>query len=199
MMNFYVTMVFLGIVLVTVSLIMVIFDRKKVFSFTKSFDEKKQELVEIISDAEQMIEELNRFSDYIVTQMDLKNEELRVNLKNADEDLKALGQKAQEIRLDIAASTSGQVQRNEYKPAAAVNGNLPEAVSMPVDATYMPNADIYQPFRQAAKKTEKVIPMKNRYSEVLHLAETGLSELDIARSLGMGKGEVELILGLNKN
>lgn len=195
-MNYYVSMVFLGILLVAVSLVMVVLDRKKVFSITKSFDEKKQELEEILGDAEQMIEELNRFSDYVVTQMDLKNEELRVNLKNADEELKGLASKAQEIRLDAAAVR--QELRIEYKPAAAVNGNPAEAMPIPPDVPYMPDVDMYPP-RLAAKKTDKVIPMKNRYSEVLRLAETGLSELDIARRLYIGKGEVELILGLNKN
>ena len=213
-MNFYVTLIFLGIILVSLSLIWVILDKKKVFGFAKNFEDKKQELVEIINDAEQMIEELNKFSDYIVTQMDLKNEELRMNLRNADEDIKNLAQKAQSVRMSIASSTMKEEAKLEYTTAAVVNGSMPEMSAMPVDIMIKQNSELaaesmaidsgaytfaYQPPRQTQRKTEKVIPINNRYSEVLRLAKSGLSELEIAKSLNMGKGEVELILGINKN
>lgn len=213
-MNFYVTLVFLGIILVSLSLVWVILDKKKAFGFARSFEDKKQELVEIINDAEQMIEELNRFSDYIVTQMDLKNEELRMNLKNADEDIKNLVQKAQSVKMSIAAGSVKEEAKLEYKTAAVVNGSVPEMPPLPVDMAVKQNSvpaaestdngntahtPVYQQPRQIQRKSEKVIPINNRYGEVLHLAKSGLSELEIARTLNMGKGEVELILGINKN
>lgn len=92
-MNFYVSLVFFGILLILFSLAWIILDKKKAFGFMRSLDEKKQELVEIINDAEQMIEELNKFSDYIVTQMDLKNEELMKKLRIAEEGINNLGKK----------------------------------------------------------------------------------------------------------
>lgn len=214
-MNFYVTLVFLGIILVFLSLIWVILDKKKVFSFTKNFEDKKQELVEIINDAEQMIEELNKFSDYIVTQMDLKNEELSLNIKNADEDIKNLIHKAQSVTLNIAGSTQKEEAAPVYKTAAVVNGSISEISPMAVeiniskqnsepanDTPYLNNTaakTTYQPPRQTVRKTEKVIPINNRYTEVLRLSKSGMGELEIAKSLNMGKGEVELILGINKN
>ena len=95
--QFYVSLIFIGILLITFSLILVLLDKKKVFGFARNYERKKQELIEIINDAEQMIEELNKFSDYIVTQMDFKNEELRLNLKKADENIKSLAIKAHDV------------------------------------------------------------------------------------------------------
>jgi DNA-binding NarL/FixJ family response regulator len=212
-MNFYAVMVFLGSVLVAISLILVFLDKKKVFSFTSRFEDKKQELVGIINDAEEMIEELNKFSDYIVTQMDLKNEELRVNLRNAEEEIRELKLKAQSFGMSMAGSAAAEAKL-EYRPAAVVNAGMPAADAIPVEImpgqsgepaaarmdfdspAYKP---AIRPTRQAPKKPEKVIPINNRYSEVLRLSESGLSELDIAKLLNMGKGEVGLILGINKN
>lgn len=212
-MNFYVTLIFSGIMIVAFSLIWVVLDKKNVFGFTNNLENKKQELVEIINDAEQMIEELNRFSDYIVTQMDIKNEELRMNLRNADEEIKTLAQKAHSVIESVAGSSVNE-EAVEYKPAAVVNGSMTESVAMPADITFRQNSGLaiesvnfdksiykptYQTPRQAARKTEKVVHINNRYSEVLRLAESGLNELDIAKTLKMGKGEVGLILGINKN
>ncbi|NLK86364.1 MAG: hypothetical protein GX279_02600, partial [Clostridiaceae bacterium] len=50
----------------------------------------------------------------------------------------------------------------------------------------------------AVKRREKVIPFSNRYSEVLRLSNEGMGDLQIAKSLNMGKGEVELIIGLKR-
>ena len=213
-MNFYVTMVFLDIVLVVFSLIWVALEKKRVFNFTKGFEDKKQELTEIINDAEQMIEELNKFSDYIVTQMDLKNEELSMNLRKAEEEIKHLGQKAQSVKASVPEFATVEEVKAEYKPAAVVHGTAGEAAPMSVEAksrqaveyaaeninfdkiVYKP---VHQPSRPTAKKAEKVIPINNRYSEVLRLSESGLGEPEIAKMLNMGKGEVSLILGINKN
>ena len=38
----------------------------------------------------------------------------------------------------------------------------------------------------------------NKYQEELRLSKEGRNELDIAKNLNMGKGEVELIIGLRR-
>ena len=48
------------------------------------------------------------------------------------------------------------------------------------------------------KRADKVIPLKNKYSEVIRLSGEGLQSTAIAQKLNMGKGEVELILGLRR-
>lgn len=219
--QFYVSLIFFGIILIVFSLIWVVLDKKKVFSFVKNFDQKKQELVEIINDAEQMIEELNKFSDYIVTQMDLKNEELRMHLKQANDEIKNLSQRAQSIcgfvnEIKVEAKAQAQAETIiEMKPVAsavAVNGGIMEAGVRPQEPLFKYNSNFIienmdfedtsyktTPVQKALiKKTEKVIPINNKYREVLRLSESGFCDVEIAKKLNMGIGEIELILGISK-
>jgi len=216
--GFYVSLIFLGIILVAFSLLCIFLDKKKVFTFAKNFDEKKQQLVEVMNDAEQMIDELNKFSDYIVNQVDLKNEELNKNIKFAEERVNALSGRARVVCNEITDATikenedeyglsgleaasvinSGvQTEMNGIPIAEAVNGSV-------VDRTSASGSNV--PYVQSGcdytavplKKREKVVPINNKYSEVLRLSGEGMQSLEIAKRLNLGKGEVELILDLRK-
>jgi hypothetical protein len=222
MSGFYVSLIFFGILLILFSLVCIFLDKKKVFSFSKNFEDRKQELVEIINDAEQMIEELNKFSDYIVNQMDIKNEQLNRNLKAADEKVNDLSKRAK-AAVNEATSISELVETRQFEakvsknhaimmePVAeaagiAVNsgisgGVIISGVNETASARKIPGlvADkVNCPPMHSAKKSEKVIPINNKYSEVIRLSQEGLYEVEIAKKLNMGKGEVELILGLRK-
>lgn len=227
MSGFYVSMIFFGILLVLFSLACIFIDKKKIFSFNRNFDDRKQELIEIINDAEQMIEELNKFSDYIVNQMDLKNEQLCRNLKAAEDKVNNLSERAK-AAAGVAAAVDEPVEVRQIEEAAAEKRALImepviEAVGMAVNsgvfetvsAQRIPGPDIDRvnyspmhpgpdvdranyPFAHPVKKSEKVIPINNRYSEVIRLSQEGLNGLEIAKRLNLGKGEVELILGLRK-
>lgn len=186
--QFYASITFLGVVLIVVSLLWILIDRKKSNEYEKRLDRKKEELSAIISDAEEMIVELNKFSDYIVTQMDLKNEELLVNLKKYDQKLKQITEKSNEEFLAKKASNkkivNGKTMErdlpvNNAKPMGSYNTNSPQ-----------------KHFRSQRK--EKVVPLNTKYREVLELAKDGLSDTEIAKSLKMGKGEIQLILELNR-
>ncbi len=216
MSGFYVSLIFIGILLSVISLILILIDKKNVFVFRKTFDDKKQELVEIINDAEQMIDELNRFSDYIVSQIDVKNEELNANIKAAEQRIGAFGEKAGDIAVSrktvdariedtgvnvlvqrIGANGSEAAAESEVKdtsrfilPAAAVNSAGTAAAAYVGSDTG--NSSAYN------KKKDKVIPFNNRYSEVLRLSKEGMEDVEIAKSLNIGKGEVELIIGLKR-
>jgi len=203
--GFYASLIFLGILLILISLISIFLDKRKVFNFIKSVDEKKQELTEIICDAEQMIEEMNRFSDYIVNQMDLKNEELNKNLREAEERIQAIKEKIasagiSEAAVPVAQASAAQAAAVEPRVACAVNSaavNSMRLSSADTETTaYNRNED--QRIPAEVKKKEKVIPFNKKYSEVLRLAGEGMGSLEIAQKLHMGKGEVELIIGLRK-
>jgi hypothetical protein len=208
--GFYVSLVFFGILLVAISLFCVLLDKRKVFQFSKSFDEKKRELVEIINDADQMIGEMNKFSDYIVSQIDQKNEELSNSLKSA-------GLKVEELntRLSSLCSEAGTAMITKRGSAVEAMASMQSATvekaleEVSVESDAAPIAvngsaadsvakSSMKPRKSPARKNEKVIPINNKYSEVLRLSEEGMQELEIARKLNMGKGEVELILGLKK-
>lgn len=215
--GFYVSLVFFGILLVAISLLCILLDKRKIFHFTKSFDEKKQELIEIINDADQMIGEMNKFSDYIVTQIDQKNDEFNSSLKAAEQKVEELGarlnslcseagtaavQRRMVMEADASMQAAAVEEASEEASAAAadvsvaapvaVNGGAADSLTEP---SVKPSV---KPRKPAARKNEKVIPFNNKYSEVLRLTEEGLQETEIARKLDMGKGEVELILGLRK-
>lgn len=191
--GFYVSMIFLGIILVTISLLLIVVDKRKAFGFVKSFDDKKQELTEIINDAEQMIDELNRFSDYIVNQMDLKSEELNKNLKEAEDKVKVLGERIMAVTASSVSSDAAQTAA--VNSAFAVN-SVPVPVPDAVAAAY--GRTDRRPSETVVRKREKVIQINNKYTEVLRLAQEGVESLDIAKRLNMGKGEVELIIGLKR-
>lgn len=187
--GFYVSLVFLGILLVLFSLICIFLDKKKIFDFAKNYEEKKQQLVEIINDAEQMIDELNRFSDYIVNRMDLKSEELNKNIKSAEEKLDALGSRARMIwdkGEDTAIGEKGLEDGRNNMEAVSVSPAMPDLQAG------------FQNTSAPLRKREKVIPLDNKCSEVSRLSREGVQSLEIARRLNIGKGEVELILGVSE-
>lgn len=198
--GFYASLIFFGILLILVSLISIFLDKRKVFNFIKGFDKKKQELTEIISDAEQMIEELNRFSDYIVNQMDLKNEELNKNLIEAEERVRIIKEKIVAAGIPEATVPISQTAVMETEVAYAVNSTEINAIHVNTSESVAAAYNKYEDHKPSAaiKKKEKVIPFNSRYSEVLKLAGEGLGSLEIAQRLHMGKGEVELIIGLRK-
>lgn len=199
--QFYVSIVFLGILLVVISLVWIVYDRKKSYDYTNLLDGKKAELAGIINDAEQMVEELNRFSDYIVTQMDLKNEELCNNLKCIDEKVKQISATVRE-NLDIKtfqvdkAVNSGSVDFNMKSELPKHNSDL-----IIENLNYDNPSVVYnqnQGYKTYAKTKEKVIPLNSKYKEVVSLAQNGLGDTEIAKRLNMGKGEIQLILEMHK-
>ncbi len=213
MSGFYVSLIFVGILLVLVSIILILIDKKSVFIFRKTFDDKKQELVEIINDAEQMIDELNRFSDYIVSQIDEKNEELNVSIKGAEEKISALKSKATAISKTITATSKKSIKGDsddsddtviETKDSMA--GEATKAQRQSDTGSVLPQNSVAaveaysrsetMPSKTIKSRRDKVIPFNSKHSEVLRLSKQGMEGTEIAKSLNMGKGEVELIIGL---
>ncbi len=72
---FYVCIIFLGIILVIAALFFIIMDKVNGKDFFKEFDRKKDEMFNLIQDSEEMVQELNKMSDYVVTVISEKNQE----------------------------------------------------------------------------------------------------------------------------
>jgi hypothetical protein len=142
--------------------------------YIKEMDNKKKELTGIIEDAKDMIEELNRFSDYIVTQMDIKNQELLTNLKIYDEKLGDLNKKVNNSNFG-SELIIGNINIDEEK---------------------------FIEYKHTGKNTKdsnkKVLPINNKYKQVVEMSNKGMCNTEIARELNIGKGEIELILELGK-
>jgi len=58
--------------------------------------------------------------------------------------------------------------------------------------------DVLQNTQQNTLKNNMPLNLKSKQREVLKLANEGLSDTEIAKRLNIGKGEVQLILGLNR-
>lgn len=173
-MNFYVSMIFLGIILVVISMVGILYDKKRSIDFESRIEEKKRELYSIINDAEMMIEEINKFSDYVVSQMETKNQELYTTLQSIDQKLKQLniGECAKNSNNSINAENIEPKEKN----AACIVGKPP----------------------QSSDYNEKVIPISSKHKEIIKLSQNGMDETQIAKRMNMGKGEIRLILEMHK-
>jgi len=175
------------------------YDKKEAYDLELRMDEKKAELLEILTDAEEMIEELNKFSDYVITRVEEKNSEMDLKFVEAEKLLKT-------IKTEMDAIS------NFYKKEAG-NSNSFEPNSMILDTELIDeynsaNINNNESFAASNKETEddkslskseeKVVTLNSKHKEVLMLAKKGLNETEIAKKLNIGKGEIQLILGVNK-
>lgn len=194
--SFNFSIMFLGVLLIAVSLVMIAFDRKRSYDDLDKLSNRKEELVGIIKDAEQMVEELNRFSDYIVTQIDSKSEEITNKLSYVDEKI---------VQLNIKAdSRSNNYVLSEINAAAASEISNKEANKLRSDLAIdsleigYEGVSYSKTIKDDFAKKDKSSIISERNREVLKLFQEGLSETDIAKKLHMGKGEIQLIIGMNK-
>ena len=196
MVGFYSSIIFIGIILIVVSLIWIVFDRKNAFDTELRMDEKKAELIRIIRDAEMMVEELNRFSDYVVTQIGEKNAEMNARFKEAEKFIETM-------RIETA---SFQNLRNEvigYSNPIDTNPRFSEINSVKKKDVEDEKPDEHvinssKNVKGVSKVKEKIVSLNNKHNEVITLANKGLNETEIARKLNIGKGEIQLILGVNR-
>ncbi len=124
---FYVSIIFLGVILVVAALFFIIMDKVNGKDFFKEFDRKKDEMFNLIQDSEEMVQELNKMSDYVVTVIAEKNQEFfnkNTNLKaqeplieieDAKEETKELPAQAQEqqILLDTQNDSKQKIQTEQ--------------------------------------------------------------------------------------
>lgn len=153
---------------------------------------KIQELTGIIADAEQMIEELNRFSGYILEQVDLRNEELNRSIREAEQKIDALAEKAcltgegrdiTEKKSPVREAVNGKAIPVNGAPGAGSDEKADSAgicvaprPAGSVAAAYSRNSVCISP-----GKKEKVIQF-NKYQEVLRLSKEGMDEIEIAKT-----------------
>ncbi len=196
MVGFYSSIIFVGIILIVLSFIWIVFDRKNAFDTELRMDEKKAELIRIIRDAEMMVEELNKFSDYVVTQIGDKNAEMNARFKEAEKLIETM-------RVETASFHN---MRNEVIGNSCSIDTTPKFLE--VNSVKKKDAENEKPdenvmnsgknMKGVSKVKEKIISINNKHNEVITLANKGLNETEIARKLNIGKGEIQLILGVNR-
>lgn len=118
----------------------------------KILEKKKKELDELIYSATDMVHELNNVSDYVVTTVDQKSDELKLVMNEIDE-------KIEECKLLF----EGKGKVVDFPKEVVVD-------------------------HKATSKRDEIDEMFNNGTDVA----------DIAKELGLGKGEVQLILGMKE-
>jgi hypothetical protein len=253
--DFHISIMFVGILLMVISLVWIAFDKKKQLDDKEVLQEKKEMLVSVISDAELMIEELNNISDYLVSHIDKKRQEVVNTVKEADEKIKAAkdievkeitdkeiksaaGKKIKEIiDKEIKSAADKKIKEiidKEIKSAAdkkiktiiiekikeAADKEIEiikeEKVSNEIDKVYFTESkellidgentifrnvlseDINKSLSNKIESKRKIVSANSKYKEVISLSQSGLNETQIAKKLNMGKGEIQLVLGINK-
>ena len=208
---FYVTIIFLGVILVAVSLFLIIMDRANGKDFFKEFDRKKDEMFGLIQDSEEMIHELNRMSDYVVTVISEKNQEFFKKVKDKDNQDQVeekpvnKNQKEKQTQIEEQIITDTELSKEVDKINQQINQDIQKLTNI---QSYKNTQSGKKQQNETTNETvntkeEDVKPSKlvlnSRRKQVLQLIEQGLSNDEIAEKMKMGKGEIGLIRGLSSS
>jgi len=208
MTQFYISVIFIGIILMAISLVWIFYDRKKAYDYTKNVESMKASLLGVMKDAEEMVEELNRISGYIFENLDSKTDDLKQTLLLADEkikEIKSLPVEKNESPKEKVESQKEKVEskkeKNETKKENTGNekkeGNCREVIG--IQAIQLRNFTEEFNNSKNSKPEAWNIASNSRYKEVVKLSQSGMGQTEIAKKLNIGKGEIELILGMNSS
>lgn len=186
--TFFAGLIMVGISLILISIIMVLWDRKKDAEEKREYISVKNKLEELLEDSGEMVDELNRFSDFILSKIDKKCSDYMSLINSVPE-------KKSET-LDIQETVKKTVSEKDM----AVNTSKPVKIASDIQEINTVNeAVIFTEQLEAAATSpeEGNKGIANKHSEVIKLFDAGMSDAEIAKALHIGKGEVQLIVGLN--
>ncbi|HHV97756.1 MAG TPA: hypothetical protein GXX37_15050 [Clostridiaceae bacterium] len=177
--EFYVAVLAMGLLLVVIAIVLIIIDKinyKKDIEFIK---EKETSLNEIVSDAEYLIEELGKLCDSISDQINSKKSELDTY---ADNLFKQLELKTNNMSRQLEL----QINRinNDKK-----NIKLRKRTSV---KRYIIKDDVNKDIKEK-ENSQKKIKINDKYKKVVELLNNGMSEADIACTLNISRGEVQMV------
>ena len=187
-------MFFLEFIVVTAMIIMIIIagrDRKRLNELIANLSDNKDNLAQLLKDADLMLSELNKSSDYIVTQIDLKNVELWNSIKKYDNKLAELKNESESILLKLDESVEA-LREKVYSPQI----NAPQKSVLMTIENRKWNHDISR--APISRKTQdKATHYNEKYAKVVELADSGISNTEIARRLNMCMSEIQLVLNIS--
>ena len=179
---FFTCIIFIGIVLTVFSLILMLYEKKRLHDYRSDLKEKKDQLISVIEDAEELIEEMNRFSDYAVTQIEEKNKVLMDTIAKAD----LMIQKLQSESMDQPLTDEPVSIEYAVYDESSITKILEE------EKPYDENKN------SAYQMKGKVLTFDVKRREIIKLARAGMESTEIARILNCGKGEIELIARMGR-
>jgi len=175
------------------------FDKKEAYDMELRMDEKKAELLNLIRDAEIMVEELNKFSDYIITVIEEKNSEMDSKFSEADKLINTIKNEMASFS-NLQKEIEGDVNSIDIDPTLQEDNSIEknETININSDEDLTASNSNSKDDSSPSKSNDKVVALNSKHNEVLMLAQKGFNETEIARKLNMGKGEIQLILGVNR-
>lgn len=228
--------IFLAIVLSILGFVMLLKYRRFGNDKTELLDQKLNSINNALDGCERMIDELNKLSDYIISNVEHKSIELKGLIDKADEKVSAIKVQLQprfEVRSEPETLiTAESVEAN--KPIKASSHSKNDVPKVPKKKKVSPEDNIVVIPKEVANaykaNANGIIPPKKRKSikniidsviiddndtgqdkgtkldfvinskakEVIELSKQGLNTTQIAKHLGIGKGEIELILGIKR-
>ncbi|MBP7175711.1 MAG: hypothetical protein KBA53_05760 [Thermoclostridium sp.] len=162
---FFICIILIGVLMTATAMVWMVIERKKSRDYRLETDERRYELQRVVEDAEQLLDELNNFSNYIVTRMEEKQQEVELVIQAADERMDLFGQ------IDLPEIPKEQKKLSGMETAAVIEPEIPAIIT----------------------KKAKIIPLDEKRRQVVKLYKDGLDSTEIAKLLNIGKGEIELI------
>ena len=195
MIGFYIGLIFIGCFLIVLSLVWIVYDKKKSFDYESQIEMRKNELSSIINDAEAMIDEMNKFSDYVINRMERKSLEITKNLDDIEAKIEGLEKAASAINTkEVGGEDLLYKAKNNN-----VNKKSPGVSESMIDIAAAEDYNTILDYStRLFKEDSKAMPLSDKHREVIELSKKGMKDTDIAKSLKIGKGEVQLILGINR-
>lgn len=171
---FFICIILIGILISVIAMVWMIIEKKNMRDYRLDLDERRHDLEHVIEDAEQLLDELNNFSEYIANNLEEKQQSIEAAVRRLNEKLE-LFNRFQDLNCEL------QDEGTEFF-VPAQNPDNPE-IEIPISEI----------FNTQRIKKGKVIPLDIRRHEVIKLYKSGMDSTEIAKMLNMGKGEIELI------
>lgn len=147
--------------------------------------------------------QLDKTADAAVKRLETQIAHLELLLEEADAKISQLDEKLKAV--DAAAVTRASqpaepisrdsLNVSRHMPASSIDFRLPAELPEPAIAVAEPELTMNQ---QPSPPETMEGPNPDKRRLILNMAEEGYSVIEIAKTTGMGKGEIMLILQLNK-
>ncbi len=179
---FFICIILIGSGITLFAFFLMLAEKRRLHDYRTDVKEKKEDLIKVIEDAEELVSEMNRFSDYVVTQIEEKHARLTDSIKEAD------------LRVDLLTSPE---EVKEVQKVALIAAPLYDQMSIEKiieeEKPTEPENDM------SSGRKGKVLTFDVKRREILKLAKMGLDSTEIARLLNCGKGEIELIARMGRS
>lgn len=177
---FYATVILIGVMCVAVSVFLYILDKKRSEKELEDVEKRINEITEAINDAEQIVIEMNNFSDYLLEKIDLKVEVLERKLERCE---------STSMINENNVSLKNEELEGQFNSSSVKEKNASK-IDIRLGKDGFEVGDVYN------EKKEERVSFNDKHKKVHSLKDRGLEELDIAKELDIGIREVKLILGM---